>query len=84
MNQGWDWPHLDKHPMGSGILEVLFKGLFHLEKEQQVGPLWQRVAPAKDQVGHLKLSVAELLAGLETMRLLTLIVNNQNEKVSPA
>ena len=59
MNQGWDWPHLDKHPMGSGILEVLFKGLFHLEKEQQDGPLWQRVAPAKDLVGHHKLTVAE-------------------------
>jgi hypothetical protein len=58
--------------------------MFHLAKEQQCSPLWQWVVPVKDQVGHLKLSVAELLAGLETMRLLTLIASNQNEKVSPA
>ncbi len=58
--------------------------MFHLAKEQQCGPLWQWVAPAKDQVGHLNLPVAEFLAGFETTRLLTLIASSQNEKVSPA
>lgn len=48
MNQGGNCPHLDKDPRKSVILEVLFEGMFHLTKEQQSGPLWQWVAPAKD------------------------------------